>query len=187
MQKSVIKWIKRGSFLFGLIILVLLIYSLLNYNTLQSQIEGSLKSSIDKYGYWVVFISAFLLEVIPQPFVSALVPFANGLLLGLDFKTLFFYMFIGAISSNFFGYYLGIKYGPRISIQIVGEENYEKGLSWFKKYGKIGISILALTPLPYFPILTGIFKMKFREFIAYAIIPRTFHLIIFSYLIAYFL
>jgi len=45
------------------------------------------------------------------------------------------------------------------------------------------MAVLALTPLPYFPILAGIFKMRFVDFIIYAIFPRVIHMIGYGYLI----
>ena len=182
-DKETFNKIKNFSIFFGILILILLGFGIANYKDIQGAIGENLAQQVESYGYPTVFITAFLVELLPQPFVSSLVPFTSGLVFGLDFTTLLILLLIGALSSNYLAYYLGIRYGKRVSIRLVGEENYENSLTLFKKYGKLGISMFALTPLPYFPILGGIFKMNLWEFTVYAIIPRIFHFLIASYII----
>ena len=86
---------------------------------------------------------------------------------------------------NFVAYFIGTGLSKKYGAELVGEESYEKNIELFRKYGRFGISILALTPLPYFPVLTGIFRMTFRNFLIFAIAPRIFHFLIFSYVIYY--
>jgi membrane protein YqaA with SNARE-associated domain len=187
MKKRIINFLRTAGFLLGILLLIGLIYTLANYNTINQQISDRLSQQIQKYGYIGIFIISFLLEILPQPFVNPNVPFANALILGLDFRTLLVYMITGAIISDFVAYFLGIYYGERISIQIAGKENYEKGIKIFRKYGKLGMTLLAITPLPYFPILAGVFRMDLKSFIIYAIFPRIIHFIIFPLIIAQFI
>lgn len=44
------------------------------------------------------------------------------------------------------------------------------------------MAVLALTPIPYFPILGGLFKMKVSDFIIYGIIPRILNFFILGWL-----
>ncbi len=174
-------------FIFTLLLLVGLIICLLNYNFLSSFAENYLETQIENLGYLGVIFSVFVLELIPQPFLSALIPFTTGLLFNLNAYYLLFMVIVTSIVANYLAYFLGFRYGDSIANFFVSEKNYEKTTKWFDKYGKISITILALTPLPYFPIMGGIFKMTFKEFTTYAIVPRMFHFIIFSSLIIWIL
>ena len=176
-----IKKIKIFSIILGILALLLFFYSFVNYSLLQNQINESLGVQVQKYGYIAVFILAFILEISPQPFASAIVPYTNRLVLGLDFKILLTTTIIAVILSSITAYIIGIKYGKRLTVKFVGEENFEKSYNTFQKYGKPGMAVLALTPLPYFPILGGVFKMNFKDFLLFAIIPRIIHFLIFGY------
>jgi len=176
------KLLRTLSYFLGLAILALFIYALINFGLLQNQLETSLENQILKYGYISIFIIAILLEGLPQPFVSAIFPFITGVVLGLDFKLLLLITIAGAILSGFVAYAIGIIYGKKIAIKIAGKENYQTYHDLFKRYGKLGMTIIALTPLPYFPILAGVFKMNLGDFIRFAVIPRIFHFLIFGYL-----
>jgi membrane protein YqaA with SNARE-associated domain len=177
--------IKILSFILGLIVLAFFIYSLINYKVLQNELEGALGEKVEQYGLPSVFVLGFLLEISPQPFASALVPFANGVLIGLDFTKLLIFMLVGVVLASFFAYWLGIYCGKAIAVKLVGLAKYDGAHKTFKKYGRLGMAILALTPLPYFPILGGIFKMKFIDFVLYAVFPRMIHMVVYGYLIAW--
>jgi|APSaa5957512576_1039674.scaffolds.fasta_scaffold63058_1 uncharacterized membrane protein YdjX (TVP38/TMEM64 family) len=174
--------IKIISFIFGLIVLALFIYSLVNYKFLQKEINYALGERVEDYGLPAVFVLGFLLEISPQPFASALVPFANGLLIGINFESLLVATLIAVILASLFAYWLGIYLGKPIVIKMVGKEKYDKSDNLFKKYGKAGMAVLALTPLPYFPIFAGIFKMRFADFIIYAVFPRMIHMFVYGYI-----
>ena len=176
------KLLRKLSFILGLIVLALFIYTLINFGLLQNQLEAGLENQILKYGYISIFIISFLLEGLPQPFVSAIFPFITGVVLGLDFKLLLLVTISGAIISGFFAYTIGLIYGKKLAIKITGEENFQTYHDLFKRYGKLGMTIIALTPLPYFPILAGVFKMYLGDFIRFAVIPRILHFLIFGYL-----
>jgi membrane protein YqaA with SNARE-associated domain len=181
-KNKTIKRVKLFSLILSLLVLIFFTYSIINYGLLKNQIEDGLGNQVIKYGYIAVFILAFLLEGTPQPFVSALFPFINGLMLGLDFQILLLVTIMGATLSGFTTYVIGLIYGKKLAVKITGEETFEKYNSLFKRYGKPGMVIIALTPFPYFPILGGIFKMDLRDFITFAIIPRIFHFVIFGYI-----
>lgn len=166
------------TFLVGLLVLGLMIYSLVNYSYLHNSINAEFAEFVGKYGLLSVFILTFLVEISPQPFVSSIFPLLTGFILGLDPFYLFTFTILAVISSSLFAYYVGIHLGKKITIRIIGQDNYEKARSRFKRYGKAGMAILALTPIPYFPILAGLFKMDLVDFILYGVIPRIIHFIV---------
>lgn len=175
--------LKRILLILGVTTITLL--AILNYNHIEEKIGVILGDQIENFGYAAIIFAVFLLEAVPQPFVSALVPFTTGFFLGLDFHNLVIITLITAISANYLAYFFGYYYSDTIGKFLVNPKNYEKSLRWFEKYGKKGIAILALTPLPYFPIMGGVFKMSLKDFSIYAIIPRILHFLTFAYLLSF--
>jgi len=169
-----------------IIILILLLLLIINYKAIDSYIGDFLKDIVATWGYVGIFIIIFIFETIPQPFISALFAFSAGLLFGLNFYLLLTLTIISAIIANYTAYALGLYYGESLVKIFITKKSYDKSVKWFNRYGKLSITFLALTPLPYFPVLGGIFKMTFKEFTLYAILPRLFHFVIFSFLISFF-
>jgi membrane protein YqaA with SNARE-associated domain len=175
---------KRTRRTIGLIIIITLLFvSISNYTYLSNTAENFLKNQVSSFGYSAIGTSVFILELIPQPFLSSLIPFTIGVLFNLNYIYLILIVVSTSIIANYTAYFLGLKYGTSLAKFFITQNNYEKSIKWFDKYGKKSISFLALTPLPYFPIMGGVFKMTLKQFTIYAIIPRIFHFIIFLSLI----
>lgn len=158
----------------GILLLTLLI---VNYTRLKQYFGTVLEEQIGAWGYFGVFIIVFILEMVPQPLISTLLPYTTGLIFGLKFKLLLPIMLIGAIPASYLSYFIGLRYGENIVGIFIDKKNYDNSVKWFKKNGRIFIATLALTPLPYFPVLGGIFQMKLSGFTRYAIIPRIIHIL----------
>ena len=165
----------------GLLILICLI--ILNLGYFQQLVSDFIESRLITWGYLGLFLFVFLLEALPQPFLSALIPFITGVLLDFNIFYLMLLTIIGSVLANYAAYLLGLSLKNSAINLFIKEKNYNRSLVWFNKYGKKSFSLLALSPLPYFPILGGIFKMSFYEFTKYAIIPRIIHYLIFSSLL----
>jgi len=179
------KQLRQWIFIISLIIFIGLIF--LNFNYFEKYISSFIESHLSNWGLLGFFIIIFLLESVPQPFISALAILFTGSLLGFDFLTLFYITITGGIFANYVAYFLGLSLGNSTVGLFINQNNYEKSVIWFNKYGKKTISLLALTPLPYFPIIGGIFKMSLKEFTTYAIIPRIIHFLIFGGLLTLFI
>jgi undecaprenyl-diphosphatase len=175
------------SIIITLLILIGLSICLINYSHLSDLAEGFLQEQIANWGYLGIGVAVFILELIPQPFLSSLIPFTIGCLYNLNSFYLITIIILYSIVANYTAYFFGVRYGDPIAKFFVSEKNYKKSIRWFDKYGKKSITILALTPLPYFPVMGGIFRMTFKEFTMYAIIPRMFHFAIFLSLIIVFI
>lgn len=169
---------KTRTILIVLFILIGLTACLANYTYLTTLAEEVLQKQIGNSGYYGIAISVFLIELIPQPILSSWIPCSIGLLFNMNFFYIILISVASAIPANYIAYFIGTNYGKSMAHFFVSEANYEKSVKWFDKYGKKSISVLALLPLPYFPIMGGLFKMTFKEFTLYAIIPRIFHFIL---------
>ncbi|MFH1359319.1 MAG: VTT domain-containing protein [archaeon] len=179
------KLVRIISFVLGLVVIGVFIYLAFRYGYLGKDVESIFGKGVLKYGYVAVFIFSFLLEAAPQPFASSLVPLAIGVLVGLDFEALIAYTLIAVVLASLVSYWVGIFFGKRIVVKIVGKERFLSYELYFQKYGKAAMIILAVTPIPYFPILGGIFKMKFNDFVVYAVIPRIAQVIAYGYVISW--
>ncbi|MAG01762.1 hypothetical protein CMI42_00330 [Candidatus Pacearchaeota archaeon] len=175
--------VKARRYLSLLLIFIIILILLINYNAVESSILTFLEGQISTLGYVGIFITVFFLELVPQPIVSPLLPMITGIYFGFNYLNLLYIVLISSIISNYTAYFFGKIYGEPIVRFFMNERNYQRSIRWFDKHGKIGITLLALTPLPYFPVIGGIFKMKLHEFTLFAIIPRILHFIIFSYII----
>jgi len=166
-----------------LIAVSLLALVLLNYSSFGEEFSDLLGGTIVNWGYYGIFLGVLVLEFVPQPLISALLPVSAGIFFHLDFVYVLVLAISGSVLSNYFAYFLGKKYGAKLVSFFVSKDSYQNAQRWFDMYGNKSILVLALTPLPYFPILGGTFGMNFKEFSLYAVIPRICHFVIFSSLI----
>ena len=177
------KKIKIATSIIGILVIILFLYGLVNYRILDKQISERVEFYVGKYGYYSVFVFSFILEISPQPFIGAVGTVASGLVFGLNFYYLLILVIVAGTLSAITAYAIGRLYGKRIVIKLFGRKNYEKYSLLFKKYGKLAISLAALTPIPYFPVIAGVFKMKAVDFAVYALFVRVIHFVVFSYLL----
>ncbi|MAH03237.1 hypothetical protein CMI39_00425 [Candidatus Pacearchaeota archaeon] len=160
-----------------LIILIFFIITLINYKTIKTEVS----SGVQKYGYFGIGITSLILESLPQP-IGADITLISGGLIGLN---IFFVFLVVILSSGFSGilmYFLGYVRGKGIVLLFIDEEHYKEYLDLFKNKGKFAMTISALTPIPYLPILAGTLKMHFYDFLLYGIVMRTLRFAVVAYL-----
>jgi len=166
-----------------ILVLFFFVYSVFNYKIMHKEISDRIETYVARYGYAAVFLLSFLLEISPRPFISALAPLASGLAVNMDYHFLTLIVILSATLSGLVGYFAGIIYGKNVILQFIKRKDYTKYKQLFKKYGNFAFSIAALTPIPYFPILAGAFRMKFTDFAIYALFFRALHFLILSWLL----
>ena len=164
--KSLIKIIGLSAILFSLVILI---YVIFNYGNLSEQIKGI----ISDYGYFGMFFISFLVDILFQPLGPEL-PLTAGLISGLNPLATIFLVMLGSGIASFFGYFIGRKYGELGIKRLYGNKIYSKWCKYYHRYGKITLTLAALTPLPYVPFcwFSGILNMRLRTFFFFAILPR---------------
>ena len=133
-------------------------------------------------GYLGIFVFTTLLELSIQ-FIGPDVLLAAGIIANLNLYYITIMLILGSWLGGFVGYYMGLTSGDFLASMFTSKKRFRRGLDVFEKYGNIGMAILALTPLPYFPIIAGIFKMKFKNFLIYALLARTLRWIGLAYII----
>jgi len=163
--KKLIEWVNA---IILLLAVVLSVYLIVEYFFL----GGELTSGVLKIGYLGILIFSFILEISIQ-FFGPDIFLVSGILAGFNFYLVLLFVLSGSITGGLLAYYIGLVYGRRALNLFLKEESFENACKFFEKYGKIGMSIAALTPLPYFPVIAGMFKMKFRDFLLYGVLVRT--------------
>ncbi|TWI73927.1 membrane protein YqaA with SNARE-associated domain [Desulfobotulus alkaliphilus] len=124
-----------------------------------------------KFGYMGIMVFSLLLEVSFQ-LIGPDLFIAVGVVIKMNPFYLLASIITGSFLAGFIGYHLGRVYGEPILHYTLKKQNMMKAINIFQKYGKFGLTILALTPLPYFPILGGIFRLSLKDFMVYALVPR---------------
>lgn len=149
-----------------LIFLVLIFVSISSYNYYRGQIDETIIS----YGKLGLFIIVFLLELIPQ----ILNPYFP-LLIAIPFLGLFnsiIIVIIASLMGSILGFEIGRKYGFKFIIPLFQRKNFKKILKFWSTYGKWFVTISALTPIPYVPIIFGALALSRKDFFIFGIIPR---------------
>lgn len=147
--------------------IALLVY--LNYDYLQQ----NMAYLVQQYGYPVVFLLSFLVDVLEQPFGPE-IPGSFAIAMGLNAHLVFIIVVTGNLTGVTFSYFIG-KTLLANKIQSLGQtEKYARYWDMFLKYGKYGLFVATLSPVPFvfFCWLSGAFNLKMRDFYLYGFVPR---------------
>jgi len=179
------KWTKKKRnriFLLVLLTIVITIAIIFAFNS--TNLRNFTLKYIEKYGLVGILALTFILEMLWQP-IGPEVPVSIGILFGLTPIFVLIFTLIGSYLASLLNYYIGKGYLSKklmFSLEI-GDRSKYKDL--FKKYGKWGVFLAAIGPIPWVPFcwLAGSFKMKFREFAFYGLIPRTIRIAIVVFIV----
>ena len=134
---------------------------------------------IGTYGYLGIFIIVFLESGIFFPLPGDSLLFTAGLLVAvLDLKLFFLIplIFVATFLGGLLGYEVGVNLEKlrRYSFfrRFLKEEHIFKAHMFFDKYGKFAIVISRFIPMvrTFMPIVAGIARMHYQEFIKYSLI-----------------
>lgn len=156
------------------IIVIVTIFAIASvfYGTIfHEQIKNELTEGVLNIGMEVFFLIGFILELIPQ-YISPYLGLVIALFLEIDIWKACLFILFGGISGSMLGFFLGKKYGTGGLEDFFGREKIEKINTGINKNGKWFVTIAALTPIPYIPILFGSLKMSWKNFIIYGVFPR---------------
>lgn len=135
------------------------------------------KYSETKYGPYLLSFLIFLEGFLPIPTAPILAFYCLQ-----NKKKIFLYALIASIASIFAaltGYLLGDifwDYGGKSLITFfISENNFNKGLDFYKKYQELAILLTAVLPVPFkiFAIGAGVAKLPLIKFLTYAFIARS--------------
>lgn len=122
-----------------------------------------------EYGFMGVFLACIFSEMTPFPVGPEMV-FAAGKIveLGIGKVTLML------LSVSFIGSFVNLYIGRNFYQKVCKEDRCNKVVKVYDKYGKFGLILSALGPVPYVPFcwVSGAFGISVRDFVYYAIVPR---------------
>jgi len=170
------KGIEIIDILIAMVLVLLAIVSLIYYVPLKAQISAQ----VETYGFiGLFFISAFM-EFIPQYF-NPVFPMIVLMAAGFNIHLAIVMTCFGSILGSFFGFEIGKKYGSNMVSSIFDDETLFKIDGFMKKYGNLFVTIAALTPVPYIPMVFGSLGQTRKDFIIWGIIPRVLGFIFLGY------
>lgn len=164
------------------IFLVLFFALFISSITYQKEIGNKLGSSLESYGAVVLFLIAFIIELIPN-YVSPHIGIINAYVLNISIKTTISFLLLGSILGSLLGFELGKKYGTKLAKNFLEKKNIKKIEDTLNKKGRWGVLLAAISPIPYLPIVLGSIKFLRKNFIIFGIIPRSISIIIITLII----
>jgi len=154
---------------FFMVVVAFSIYVLWSLDFFYNLIEGYVR----RFGLVAVFFLSLLADAIEKPIGPEAVDIL-AVLFGLNVLAVFLLSALGSFFGGLIGFYVG-KYflSDKIAASCsVGK--YEKYCRFFMKYGRLGLAVGALTPLPYvtFCWFSGAFHLKVRDYLIFGFLPR---------------
>jgi len=162
--------------LISLILIVLCVISLLNYNFFKTRFIVELMV----YGGLGLFLTSFFLEFFPQvlnPFILVFV----GISLSMNVHFVILLAILGSVAGSIFGFEVGKKHGWRFIYPLFTEITLTKTLKFWNKHGRWFVLVSAITPLPYFPLVFGALNMPRKDFFLFGILTRVLGLLVAGY------
>lgn len=95
-----------------------------------------------------------------------------GQILGMNMLDVLISVVIGSTVGSLISYYLGYKYGKKIALLFIKKEKFNKITDYIQKKGKYALPLISFAPLPYFPVIFGVMKINFWEFLLYGLTTR---------------
>jgi membrane-associated protein len=166
--KRLIKTIAWG---FSIVVVVLLVWSLLNYKVLENSVTGF----IQVWGLIALVLIVVILEGAPI-FVGGGIAAGASLAMGANPWLVLTLFIISAIIGNVLYYYLGYFSGRKV-LKYFNREDVARYEKLFEKHGRVAMFIMAVFPIPYLPTLGGVFKLTplfmFTEVLAVRIVRHS--------------
>ena len=151
------------------VLLALFVYTLLYYQELKTNLE----QEIQMYGPIGLVIAAFIVDTVGGP-LGPEVPVIGGLLAGIKLPTVLYMTAFGSAAASLIVFFAGRFFGEYGALHFISEEKYKKWRRVFIRHRRLTMSLGALTPVPYVTvcIISGIFKVRFWEFVLFSIGAR---------------
>lgn len=161
------KWVRFSVALLNLFVILLLIWSLINYQFLNKEVSNL----VQVWGLFAMILFIIILEGAPV-FVGPSVVVAAALATGTFDTKLILILFMGsAFIGNIIYYYLGYFSGEKI-LKYFKKKDVKNFKKIFKKYGRVAMITMAISPIPYLPTIAGVFRLKSFRVISEILVLR---------------
>ncbi len=169
--------IKIIGLIISMIILAISIFSLLFHGFYKER----LTEEIITYGRIGLFSSIFFLEFIPQ-ILSSHLPLIVSITSGIGILDSVIISIFASLLSSVLAFEIGRKYGWKFICSLAEPKKVIKIVNFWTKYGKWYVTLSAISPLPYFPLIYGSLGMTRKNLWLFGIIPRIITFIVVGYL-----
>lgn len=171
------KWIRFSIALLNVLVILILIWSLINYQFLNKEVSHL----VQIWGLFAMILFIIILEGAPV-FVGPSVVVAAALATGtFDTKLILFLFLVSAFVGNIIYYYLGYFSGEKI-LKYFKKKDVKNYKNIFKKYGRVAMITMAISPIPYLPTIAGVFRLKSFYRISEILVLRMIrHVIVFTF------
>ncbi len=154
------------------ILVSLLFVGLLAFSLfLRENLESYLFAEIQAYGVVFSFLISAILELIPQ-YVAPHFVLLNIAVFRLSSLIVLFVVMAGSAIGSLAGFELGRRKGFDFACSLYGVERLNKTKKMINSHGKWIITLAAVSPVPYLPIVFGSLGMSLGKFFFYGMIPR---------------
>lgn len=162
--------------LIGFFVVFGFLFVLLFLNQIKSEIFGLISS----YGYPAIFFITIVVELLAQP-IGPEIPLLTGGILKINMVYVSLIVMLGSIIASLINYKIGNLFYPRLC----KEKTCKKYTSFYKKYGRYGLLIASLGPVPYVPFcwFSGAFGMTMKRFFYFGVFPRILRIAFVSYIV----
>lgn len=140
-------------------------------------------STFQQYGTYGIFLASFALDLIPQSLSPITILIATLLTTTSNPITLIIATILGSTLGSILGFAIGRTYMFKAVNSLTSKQTTSKITRLANKYGKIILTIAAISPFPYLPILFGALNTSLKNFIIYGLIPRAIAITIYGLLI----
>jgi len=165
--------------IFGTIVSILLVLFFIATIVYRDYISQLITVEVQLYGSIVLFIATTFSEILPQYIGPQLILIQAGLL-GFPPYLLALIVLAGSTSGTLLGFYLGKRYGEPIIEAFYNKQENKRIENAINKYGVIFVTLAAISPLPYLPIVFGALGMKLKNILFFGLLPRLLTLIFIS-------
>ncbi len=149
------KIIRLSIGLLNVLIVLVLIWSLINYQFLNKEVSNL----VQVWGLLAMILFVIVLEGAPV-FIGSSIVVAATLATGTFSPGLILFLFLTfAIVGNILYYYLGYFSGKKI-LKYFKKRDVKRYKKNFKKYGRVAMITMAISPIPYLPTIPGVFRVK---------------------------
>lgn len=164
-------------FVLSILIFIFFIYSVINYSKLHEMYFDFLELN-----YFVIFLATIFLESFPQLASPSLI-LTSAVFMGVGIHKIIFVIAIASFVGSVLGFFIGYFYTEKVIEMFVSDKNKrsERIKRLFERYGKFILFFIAITPLPYFPIIFGTLKVDIKNFLYYGAIARSISYIVYGY------
>jgi len=176
---------KKSVKIIGFFLLLTFVLMFISSIFAQEALTNTINKEIEAYGLIFVFVIVALLEIVPQ-YIGPHIIMIESNILGFSLFMNTITVIVGSFLGSLIGYETGQKYGFKIVKRFYEKFKIKNIENIVNNRGKWIVTIAAISPLPYVPLIFGSLNMSRKNFTIYGLMPRLISFIILALIILMF-